>query len=239
MIIRYTGSTLLLITQPDHAALAGRIMREWSRDDLSSPPRRDDILRAIDEHDNGWREVDHSPIVDEGTGRILDFVSAPDHVRQAVWPRGVERLAGNPYAAALVAQHAIHVYARYRDRPGWASFFSMMEARRDRHLSAVPGATLDQLLRDYVPVRIGDLISLTFCNGWTDPQRESGYEIKLEENRVTVTPDPFGGRSIDIDAPAVALPDRPYPSAEGASKAFQSAPRCLLTGTVLGAIRDL
>jgi hypothetical protein len=40
-------------------------------------PQRAAILTAIDEHDNGWREPDSSPIVD-GMGRILDFIAAPD-----------------------------------------------------------------------------------------------------------------------------------------------------------------
>src|SRR5688572_29016028 len=114
MIIRSTGPTRLLITQRDHASLAAHIMRHWRADGFPEKQRQHVILLAIDAHDNGWREIDASPLVDPGTGRILDFVHAPDHVRRGVWPRGVARLATAPYAAALVAQHAIHVYRRYR-----------------------------------------------------------------------------------------------------------------------------
>src|SRR5262245_34771603 len=40
MIVRPAGDHLHLITQPDHAALAGRIMEPWIADDLPpSPPR--------------------------------------------------------------------------------------------------------------------------------------------------------------------------------------------------------
>ena len=64
MIIRQSDAALVLITQPDHAALAGRIMRRWEADGFPQSPRRADILAAVDLHDNGWREVDAVPAVD-------------------------------------------------------------------------------------------------------------------------------------------------------------------------------
>jgi hypothetical protein len=234
MIVRTNGPSLLLITQPDHAALAGRVMREWGAGGLLDSPRRADILRAIDHHDNGWHEVDRSPLIDESTGRILDFVSAPDPLRQAVWPRGIARLVDTPYSAALVAQHAIHVYSRYRQRPEWSAFFADMEARRDEHLAQAHDASLDELLRDYQAVRLGDLISLVFCNGWADPQREGKYQIRLDRDRVLVTPDPFGGRSIDIEVEGRELPDRPFASVADAQRAFDAAAPRRLPGSVRG-----
>jgi hypothetical protein len=240
MIVRTNGPSLLLITQPDHAALAGRVMREWRAGGLLHSPRRADILRAIDHHDNGWQEVDEAPLIDESSGRILDFVSAPDLLRQAVWPRGIARLADTSYSAALVAQHAIHVYSRYRQRPDWSAFFADMEALRDAQLAQAHETNLDELLRDYQAVRLGDLISLVFCNGWTDPQREGNYEIRLDGDRVLVTPDPFGGRSIDIEVEGRELPDRPFASAADAQRAFDTAARQRLPGSVRGTgpIRD-
>ena len=66
MIVRPAGDVLHLITQPDHAALARRIMDRWIADDLPASPRRASILRAIEEHDHGWLDVDAAPIVDAG-----------------------------------------------------------------------------------------------------------------------------------------------------------------------------
>ena len=236
MIVRRSESAVLAITQPDHAALAGRVMREW-RHGLPESPRRDDILRAIDEHDNGWREVDQAPIVDASTGRLLDFINAPDDVRQGVWPRGIERLDPFPYSAALVAQHAIHIYHRYRDKPGWDNFFSDMEARRARHLSNAPDRSMDELLRDYRFVRIGDLISLVFCNAWTEPQTEGEFTIRLDGDRVVVSPDPFEGRQVLVEVRAVELPDRPFASPTEANRAFDAGPRRRVSGVVCGSSR--
>ena len=120
---------LMLITQPDHAQLAGRIMAACVA--LAHHPRRESILRACAEHDGGWIEVDADPGVDRLTGHVIDFMTAPSLTKQAVWPRAIARLADDPWAAALVAMHALTVYSRYRDDPAWASFFPDMTSTRD------------------------------------------------------------------------------------------------------------
>ena len=97
---------------------------------LATRSRRDAILHAVAEHDNGWAEEDAAPRVDPATGQIFDFVSAPAGIRQAVWPRGIARLADDPWAAALVAQHAITIYDRFRPREPWRPFFAEMEEAR-------------------------------------------------------------------------------------------------------------
>lgn len=234
MIIQHRGGSLLLITQPDHAALAGRIMRRWTRGAFDAHPRRASILLAIDEHDNGWKEVDAAPIVDGATGRMLDFVNVPAPVRRAIWPRGVERLAGDPWAAALVANHAVHVYRHYREEPDWQPFFAELESARARHLQRATSLTLDDLLADYFFVRMGDLLSLTFCNAWEQAPDELGYTIRCDARGLTVTPDPFGGEAILMDAPARELPDRAFASANAAARAFHAAPVRSLTGTARG-----
>ena len=91
-------------------------------------------------------------------------------MRHGVWPRAIARLADDPWAAALVAQHAITVYDRFRSEAEWTPFFADMEAARDAMVRA-SGMPLDDLAADYPFVRLGDLISLVFCTGWTDAQR--------------------------------------------------------------------
>lgn len=210
-------------------------MRHWIADGLPGSPERPAILLAVDHHDNGWQEVDAAPIVEAASGRILDFTRAPADVRRSVWPRGVERLASTPYAAALVAQHALYVYARFRSDDDWKTFFEEMTAARDAHLRAATGSSLEQLQRDYAFVRLGDLASLVFCNAWQEPQTEAGYSVRLDGSRVVVAPDPFGGLSVPIEISGCELPDRPFSSAAEAQRAMAAAPRRGLTGTVCGA----
>lgn len=211
MIVQDLDGKSLAIAQPDHAALAGRIMEHWAHGGLPSHPRRPSILLAVGEHDNGWREVDAWPPLDPATGRLLDFMTVAADVRRGVSPRGVDRLSGDPWAAALVAQHAIHVYRRFRDDRQWDGFFREMEAARDRLVARAAGLDLQQLLADYFFVRMGDLLSLTFCNAWSEAPDELGYAIRGEGARLTVMPDPFDGREIPIAVPARTCrrPSRP------------------------------
>src|SRR5262245_9355971 len=152
---------------------------------LSTHPRRDTILHAIEEHDNGWAEEDEAPRVDASTGEVIDFVNASADMRHGVWSRGVSRLAGEPWASALVAQHAIVIYDRHKSDAPWAPFFGEMRQTRDRMVRA-SGHPLEELLADYAFVRLADLISLTFCTGWTDEQRTGRWRIQLSGSRLSV-----------------------------------------------------
>ena len=236
MIVRRADSTALLIAQPDHAALAARIMRRWTDDELARSPRRDEILYAVEHHDDGWLEVDRAPIVDAKTGELLDFITSPVAVRRGIWPRGVALLASTPYAAALVAQHAVHVYRRYRDDDTWAPFFTEMESLRAHHLRAAAPATLEMLLADYRWLRTGDILSLAFCNGWTDVQHdERGGTARLIGDRLVLTPDPFGGAEVPLAVIAREVSAAPFASADAAAAAYARAPATILSGIAAGA----
>jgi hypothetical protein len=264
VIIRPDGTRQLLITQPDHAVLAERMMREWRADGLPDSPRRDVILLAIERHDHGWASLDAAPLVDDesesacgpsearsrrarsawGWGpkraekKIVDFIGAPDDVKQRVWPEAVARLDATSYAAALVAEHAVHIYRRHRTDPNWLAFFDEMEALRDRHLLRARPLQMDDLKRDYAFLRIGDLMSLTFCNGWTDVQKDdfgSTYSFRLEGTRLMVTPDPFEGREIPFEISARALTQSGFKSSSEAQAVVAAAPTVVLQGVVAGA----
>jgi hypothetical protein len=232
LIVRSEHSSLYLITQPDHAALARRVMERWVP--LHEAERRASILHAIAEHDNGWREPDDAPSVDPATGRVFDFITVPVAVRQGVWPRAVARLADDPWTAALVAQHAVTVYDRYRADPEWAHFFPQLEAIRDVHLRAAAG-TLAELASDYVYVRLGDLISLAFCNRWTDALTFDRWTVQLIGDCVRVTPDAFDDHDIAIAVPARPVPDVLFASDEALRQALAASPLVWVRGLVSGA----
>jgi hypothetical protein len=234
VIVRPFGDQLLLVTQPDHAALAAAIMSRWRRDGLEASPRRGDILLAVRAHDDGWVERDRAPSVDP-SGHVVDFLHLPDRERHRLWPLGVARLSAAPYAAALVAEHAIQVHGHHRASPGWEGFFAEMTESRRTHLAAAAPATDDDLRRDYFFIRMGDLLSLTFCSGWIDPQRDGPYEALLDGARLTVGPDPFAGTSVPLAVSARCLPNRPFAGDRDAAEAFAAAPVVSLTGVATGA----
>ncbi len=229
MIVRVVDDRLQLITQPDHAHLAGRFMEHCVP--LRARARRDAILHAIGEHDNGWAEEDAAPTVDPETGAVVDFVTAPLSVRHRVWPRACKRLAEDPWAAALVAQHAITVYDRFRSDAEWTGFFSEMAATRDAQLRA-SGLPLDELLSDYAFVRLADLISLTFCTGWTDPQRFGEWTVIRFDTRVVVAPDAFGEAEVPFEIDAREIPNRRFRTDAELRHTLSHATTVTLTGEV-------
>jgi hypothetical protein len=236
MIVRTDLSPPLFITQPDHAALASTIMRGWQMGGLAESPRHVAIMLAIQAHDNGWQEVDAEPCLDPSTGRVLDFVNVPEDVRHAVWNRGVTRLTGEPYAAALVAQHALHVYRRMRQQAGWRQFFVDMTTARDRHLAA-SRESIETLQREYAFLRLADLASLTFCGVDTSGQaQEMGYEIRLEGPRLVIAPDPYAGGVFEIEITGRELAAA-FASVADARAAWQHAPRRTVAGVLSGGVR--
>jgi hypothetical protein len=236
VIVRSEPDRLILITQPDHAHLARRIMAQSPA--LSARPRRDAILHAIGEHDNGWMEEDAAPIVEPTTGAIADFVHIAVDVRHRVWPRGIGRLAANPWAAALVAQHAVTIYERFRGDAVWAAFFTEMESLRTRFVG-VAGLTLSDLLADYPFVRLGDLISLSFCTGWTSEQRYADWSVHADGSRVivrsAVRPGLFARSPVPIEIPAREIDARAFSSDADLRAAVDTARAIMLHGDVVDA----
>ncbi len=238
MIIRRLESSQQLITQPHHATLAAHIMREWQSDHFPDSTRKPSILRAIEHHDDGWEEIDRTLIVDASTGQLLDFMEVTDGVKRETSSLGVERLVSDPYAAALVAQHRLHVYRRYGEQAPWRPFFASMIAARDHHLRVAGDASVDVLLRDYRFVRAGDLASLAFCNNWAKTDADgSGYEMVVEGSLLCISPDPFGGRTVEIEIEAREIGHQRFASPAEARRVLAVAPAVVLKGYARGAAR--
>jgi hypothetical protein len=235
MIIRRSASSQQLITQPAHAALSARIMLHWASAHFPVTPRKASILHAVEQHDCGWTEVDETLVVDEATGQLLDFIEVSDAVKRDTSFRGLEPLSSDPYAAALAAQHRLHVYRRYADHPEWTAFFAQMTSARDAYLRAAGADSLDELLGHYRFVRAGDLASLAFCNNWTDTADDGcGYSMHLDGTALTIVPDPLEGRTIEIDIEAREIENQRFGSAADARRAVASAKIVMLKGVVRG-----
>jgi hypothetical protein len=247
MIVRATGNDLLLITQPDHAVLAAALMHEWKADGFPARATREAALFATAHHDVGWTDEDRAAWLNPETGLPFDFMTLPDARRQAIWPRAIDSLsAESTYAAALVAQHALTIYRRNRVDPGWAPFFTALEAERDHWFDTTarpdglrrgidpPAGTRTSFLQDYAMLRMGDLLSLSFCNAWRSPEELDGYRIWSDGVELHVSPDPFDDAQVRFEIAARRLPPGPYRSAEELGHAWDTATTVRLSGVARG-----
>ena len=202
---------LRLITQPDHAHLAGELLSLWRADGLPGHPRRADLLFAAREHDNGWREADAAPRWDAGRGLPHDFLTLPRQDRIEVWERGPCRFAAErPYAALLIARHALNLFRDRRGEEDWDGLLDFLEDFAVG-LLAETGASWEELEADYPLIDLADLISLTACTGRSGLAERHGMRIEPlpTEGELRLEPFPLAGATT-FRVPCRRIPHRDY-----------------------------
>ncbi len=209
MIVARDGALLRLVTQPDHARLAAELVSLWRGDGLPTHPRRGELLFAVREHDNGWREADAAPAVDPRTSRPHSFLDLPFGPRSEIWERGTARfLTERPYAALLVTWHALEIHADRRDRPEWGALLERLEERR-RELLETTGADEAEAAEDYRWLDLADFLSLVACNAWSEPFERRGVRGRFADGRLSLDPFPLAGATT-LQFDCRSIPDRPY-----------------------------
>ncbi len=103
MIRRETADGWLLISQIDHAVLAAEVAAAWGNDDVPTLPLRDELLRAIRLHDDGWYDWEQVPTIVPETGKPRDFTEMPMAEAATIWTESVELAARGPVSTAAAA----------------------------------------------------------------------------------------------------------------------------------------
>ncbi|MCH9650979.1 MAG: DUF3891 family protein [Deltaproteobacteria bacterium] len=214
MIILREDSELVVTTQPDHAYFSGDLLHLWRFDGFEFHPRRQELIFAAREHDNGWREADSAPRVDPTTQRPHTFQTIPRQVRFEIWQTGVERFSeDHPYASLLVAHHALELHREHRGQPEWEDgLFSFLEESISE-LAERCEVPLQEVRRDYGLLEVTDLISLAACSGWEGSFERAGYRFSVEpgttESIVRVDPFPLAGAT-RFEVASRRIVDRAY-----------------------------
>jgi Protein of unknown function (DUF3891) len=211
MIVTQLGSDLRLVTQPDHARLAGEILSLWYRNALPTHPRREELLFAVREHDNGWWETDAAPRADPANGRPVAFPDLPDEERRTLWRRGTRRHAADrPWASLLIAEHGLRVHRDRRGDPAWEPFLAELEELRPELLSAAE-ATVESggeaLEADYGWLELADALSLAACGPAGGVVERPGLEASWDGERLVLEPFPLAGATT-FRVACRTIPDR-------------------------------
>ncbi len=106
MLVTRRGGRLVLVTQPDHAALAGALAECWGNDRFAIPAPREALVCAAGHHDDGWLELDRRPVYNAAERRPAHFTELPLSQTMGPYGRGVESVYDrDPHAGALVSMH--------------------------------------------------------------------------------------------------------------------------------------
>jgi hypothetical protein len=222
-----------LVTQPDHAALAGALAAN-----LVAPgfPRVDPLIaRAIEVHDAGWAIFEPeacltaAPGVD-GRGKPLSFleIDPPQFLR--AWTASIDRAESVcPAGGYIVSRHFCALgegrLASAIDGPENSSrlhAFVADEAQRRRRLQPQAARSPAELEALLLVLQFCDLLSLYLCCGARDavefPQQfvSGKVRIRRENQAFVLQPSPFRGCG---SAPEVSLgvEARRFPSATAAT----------------------
>ncbi len=209
MIVTPIGESLRLITQNDHAHLSAEILSLWLTDGLPEHPRRQELLFAAREHDNGWRETDAAPFCDPESGLPYDFMSLPYAERWRIWRRGPARFAASePYAALLITRHAQALHRHHSGDADWAEVFAAWAELADEleEQTVTEGAAAD-----YRWIDLTDLLSLTLCGGWSQPFERYGFRGEVDGGVLALDPFPLAGATT-FRVPCREIPVRRYAS---------------------------
>lgn len=216
MLIREEpGGGVLAITQPGHAALAGRLAEAWD-DDLSI-----DLVVATSRHDDVWTAADASPRLNAATGRPVTFLELGAADRVAVWSQAPAVAAPLGFEAELwVLRHAERLHAG-SDDPAVQAMTATFSARNSElveQLRAAHAPRFDdaELARGTSLLALFDTLSLALCCGVTTPRHAGVLALApaCDGDAVAVTPWPFVGPRVDTSVEARRLPARVADQAE-------------------------
>jgi hypothetical protein len=213
----------LLISQIEHARIAGELAAAWRGPLLEPAAAHDELLAAIAHHDDGWAAWERRPGVDPQTGRPRDFTEMVLADSLAIWEQsiaGAEHIG--PMAAWAVSRHFCvlleHSLVDKEPHPGsdaWRGqdFLRTQSLRQrlwrqritDRYPTSDPGLLSD---RGRTWLQRFDWISLWLCCSRAPAPLSLEFpygprrRCSVRGFDVTVEPWPFAADRLELQAPA-------------------------------------
>lgn len=216
------ADTFSIITQPEHASLAGDLAALFRRPPFPAPSG--DIVRAIAWHDQGWADFDlpHTGLVSTTQlrgGRPRSFIDMDVVEFLVAWKRSIDDCARrSPAGGFMVSEHfcrlARYRLARVRDTAedtGRLNSFLRAEDGRQSALMPQSGCSAVALGALTDLLQFCDLLSLYLCCGARDtvefPQQFGGETVRVRYDGgvYRLTPSPFSA-GCDLGANAWSYP---------------------------------
>lgn len=176
MIRRQAACEYQLITQHDHALLAGHLAGHLGNTLCERPEPFDDVVLAIALHDCGWPTHDDHPTLD-ADGRPTDVFESPLAVSLTAWSASVQRaMAHGPYVALLVSLHALFLSSLLaapdssaRVRPLSRTPRELFELNKFQHRQV----EIHETLRRQLHMNVDQPLTLGLANDDHDPRERA------------------------------------------------------------------
>ena len=211
MLISRRRDGLWLITQPEHAALAGRLAAQWGNERFLLGPSAASLVRAATRHDDGWTVLDGAPVIAAEEGRPAHFLEVPLADTVGPYGEGVDLIYEDDVHAGVLA--SLHWAGLYMSRwgvqdsppvehPLAREVVADQERRVAPHLRelwAGNGLRSDfegALWRDYEVLQALDLASLALCLLDTRSPTDAGADDIPVPATLREIDQPAGGRLI-------------------------------------------
>lgn len=217
----------ILISQVEHARLAGALAERWGRQGVAALEPRSELLNAIFHHDDGWANWERSPGLDPESGRPLQFTEMPLVESLAIWEDSIASASHfGALAGYVVSAHFCHLLRRFSAR--WQGVAAMTAMAQDflgrqtqqqsqwsadwgrQAAASEPAVVLANALRF---LQLFDSLSLWLCCSETPEPEEfetpGGPKIAVQSagpGRVAVDPWPFQPDSLQLSAVARSVP---------------------------------
>lgn len=216
---RAVAESYQLISQPDHAALAGALAAKFVSPDF--PALDAGMVRAIAEHDIGWAifepEADPAapPWVD-ASGKPVSFVELAPAEFVRAWRASIDHAEQIGAAGGIVVSAHFRRLCRHRLQAGGDSDadiavlrrFDEDEAGRQHRLRPLASASEEELAALLEVLQFCDLLSLYLCCGAREevefPQNFAAGKVRVwcEGEGVRLRPSPFQGKRASVEVNA-------------------------------------
>lgn len=218
MIRKQTRQGWILFNQHDHARLAADIMILWGNSGYEKFSPYEEVLFAIEQHDNGWIEWDALPRVNPGNNYPMNFMEMDLPDQHEIWSKSFSRYSGeHPYASALIALHFRKFNCKSVARDPQNGIALDMKKSMDQFICDTLGLDYFESVDDLPPevqtnlrfLQIGDIISLTLCHGWKSMKLDNvPSDYKNTKSRMVlgsdngkqyhITPTPFSDNELEF-----------------------------------------
>jgi hypothetical protein len=189
MIVRnQSDGAVVMITQNDHAKLAGLFAAHWGNQTFERPRPYTSMMRAAQYHDGGWLRYETNPYLDTATGKSPSYQQVPNDTPQlAAYQWVIDMLTDiDSYTGLMVSKHRTGLWqnryqtftspkGRLRERSGEVkAALQKFEAEQQEVKQTLGGGNSkfdNELWFNYRALQIYDLLSLYFCcDGYTDDE---------------------------------------------------------------------